>query len=141
MVRGRDTRELVGFRVLRLAAAGGALERREARARHLLRPHVSSDFASNPLDGKSRLDFTGPCPGYLIRAASKSHRLPVSFGSSPLQGICTESLRSAQSLWSQMYGQSSGALGAQPPFGSAIALAVAGPARGPPTLHNVQALF
>lgn len=132
MVRGRDTRELVGFRVLRLTAAGGALVRGDVCARHLLRPHVPSHFASNPLESKSRLHFTGPCPGCLIGVAGEFHRLPVSFGSSSEGGIPTESLRSAQSLWSEICEQWFRALGAQPPFCSAVALAVAGPARGPP---------
>ena len=132
MVRGRDTRELVRFRAFRLTAAGGAPEAEHVRARHLLRPHVPSHLASNPLECKKRLHFTGPCPGCRIGAASKFHRLPVSFGSSPEGGIPTESLRSAQSLWSEICEQWSRALGAQPPFRSAVALAVAGPARGPP---------
>ena len=135
MVRGRDTRELVGFRVLRLTAAGGALEAEYVCSLHLLGPHVSSDFPPNCLETKSRLDFTGLCPGCLIGVAGKFHRLPVSFGSSPQQGICTESLRPAQSRWSQMYEQWSRALGAQPPPGRTV-FGGAGEARGPP--HSAQ---
>jgi transposase InsO family protein len=131
MVRGRDTRELVRFRAFRLTAAGGAPEAEHVRARHLLRSYVPSHLVSNPLECKRRLHFTGPCPGCLSGATSKFHRLPVSFGSSPQQGICTESLRPAQSLWSQIYEQWSRALGAQPALGT-TAFDGAQEARGPP---------
>ncbi len=111
MVRGRDTRELVGFRVLRLAAAGGAPEGEHVCALHLLSPHVSSDFPPNRLETTRKLDFTGPCPDCLIGATCEFHRLPVRFGSSPQEGTSRGSLRSGESPWPQMCDQRSRARG------------------------------
>ena len=130
MVRGGNAKGVAGFTLFLPTA--GASAKGEVRTQHLLGLHVSSGLAPNPLECKSRLDFTGLSPGHLTGVAGESHRVPVSFGSPSREGIPAKSSRPARSVSSAMHGEWSRAFGARPPLCSAVALAVAGPARGPP---------
>ena len=130
MVRGGNAKGVAGFTLFLPTA--GASAKGEVRTQHLLGLHVSSGLAPNPLECKSRLDVTGPSLGRLTGAAGEFHRLPVRFGGSSQQGLPAKSSRPARSVSSAMHGEWSRAFGAQPSFCSAVAFAVAGPARGPP---------
>jgi len=132
MVRGGNAKGVAGFTAFLPTVAAGASAKGEVRTRHLLGSHVPSHLAPNPLEHKGRLDVTGPSPGRLTGVAGEFHRLPVSFGSPSREGLPAKSSRPGRSVSSAMHGEWSRAFGAQASLCSAVALAVAGPARGPP---------